>query len=185
MTEIRNDGLLNADHILGALALHQVEFVLIGSYGAIVQGIELPLTDVDIVPAGGTSNLERLVDALKALAATRINAAPGESPFPTFFDDPSSIMSNDVWNLKTPSGKLDLVLHPSGFDGGYSAFLRNARQLQITSSDHATPITVLVADAYDIYLSKRRAGRDKDRAMLKAFESVVRKHYKNQGGPTS
>jgi len=184
VTEGPEDGLLNADHILAVLAHHQVEFVLVGSYGAIVQGVELPLTDIDIVPDGGQLNLERLVEALKELAATRINAAPGESLIPTFFDDPSAIMKNDVWNLKTPSGKLDLVLHPSGFDSGYDAFIRNARQLQITGSGHAAPITVLVADAYDIYLSKRRAGRGKDHAMLKAFESVVREHYKHQEAPT-
>jgi hypothetical protein len=43
--------------------------VLVGSYSAIVQGVDLPMTDLDIVPATGPANRDRLVAALKELGA--------------------------------------------------------------------------------------------------------------------
>ena len=44
------DSDLRAVPILAALERHGVSYVLVGSYGAIVQGIDLPMTDLDIVP---------------------------------------------------------------------------------------------------------------------------------------
>ena len=63
------DSDLRAVPILAALERHDVSFVLVGSYGAIVQGVDLAMTDLDIVPATGAANRDRLVAALKDLGA--------------------------------------------------------------------------------------------------------------------
>ena len=63
------DSDLRAVPILAALERHHVSYVLVGSYGAIVQGVDLAMTDLDIVPATGSANRDRLVAALKDLGA--------------------------------------------------------------------------------------------------------------------
>ncbi len=58
---------LNAAPIVAALAKHGVKYVIVGSYGAIVQMVPLPMTDIDIVPSVTEDNLVRVASALAEL----------------------------------------------------------------------------------------------------------------------
>ena len=63
------DALFDPGHILEVLDRHQVEFVLVGGLGARAHGATRPTSDIDLVPRGEHSNLERLAAALKELGA--------------------------------------------------------------------------------------------------------------------
>lgn len=52
--------------ILDALLEHQVDFVLVGTLAAVVQGAPVTTHDVDIVPARTPANLDRVMAALFA-----------------------------------------------------------------------------------------------------------------------
>lgn len=64
-----DDSDLRAVPILATLERHGVAYVMVGSFGAIVQGVDLPVTDLDIVPASGEENSRWLVAALRDLNA--------------------------------------------------------------------------------------------------------------------
>ena len=62
------DSDLRAVPILAALkTARRVPYVLVGGYGAIVEGVDLPMTDLDIVPATGSANRGRLLAAFHDL----------------------------------------------------------------------------------------------------------------------
>ncbi|HWH33479.1 MAG TPA: hypothetical protein VNU01_12485, partial [Egibacteraceae bacterium] len=51
--------------ILRVLLEHEVQFVVIGGYGAYLQGSPVPTLDVDVTPSARRDNLERLASALR------------------------------------------------------------------------------------------------------------------------
>ena len=55
--------------ILGVLAEHDVEFIVIGGLCAVLHGVPINTRDVDIVHARDPANIDRLVLALEALSA--------------------------------------------------------------------------------------------------------------------
>jgi len=63
---------LRAAPILSALGRHGVDFVTIGSYGAILQNVDVPMTEIDIVLKDTHENRRRLVSALDELDAREL-----------------------------------------------------------------------------------------------------------------
>ena len=84
------DSDLRAVPILAALGRHDVSFVLVGSYGVIVQGVDLAMADLDIVPAMGAANRDRLVAALKDLGARGRRGVVVEAAY-ELMEDPSRL----------------------------------------------------------------------------------------------
>lgn len=64
----------NPAAMLEVLANHNVAYILIGGYAALLQGSGMATIDIDIVPDRTTTNLANLAAALKDLDA-RIRAA--------------------------------------------------------------------------------------------------------------
>lgn len=54
-------------HLCQVLNLHQVEYVIFGSFAGRLQGAPLRTVDVDVVPEMSERNLQRLCDALNSL----------------------------------------------------------------------------------------------------------------------
>jgi hypothetical protein len=67
-----------------------VAYVLAGSYGAIAQGVDVPMTDLDIVPAIGAVNWDRLVAALRDLRASERRGEALEAAY-ELMKNPSSL----------------------------------------------------------------------------------------------
>jgi hypothetical protein len=149
--------------ILEVLERHDVSYVLIGGYAAVVHGSPMLTNDVDITPATDRENLERLSTALTELEA-RVRAE-GLDPLP-FNHSGESLGASPIWNLTTKYGDLDISLTPSG-TRGYDDLRRDAVEITL----RGTP--VLLASLADIVRSKGAANRDKDRRALPVLRELL------------
>lgn len=140
------DSDLRAVPIIAALERHGVAYVLMGSYGAIVQGVDLPMTDLDIVPATGAENRDRLVAALKDLGARERRGEATEVAY-ELMDDPSQLLDTTFWTFRTEYGDLDVVLRPAGFPRGYDDLVDSVVIIRLADeSDPDLQVDAVVAD---------------------------------------
>lgn len=146
--------------LLRVLADHEVDLIVIGGVAARLRGAPLLTQDVDVTPATGRANLERLVKALETLGAKlRTATDPDGVAFPF---DAQLLESSNVWTLTTAHGDLDLIIEPAGTTG-YRDFARDAEEMTVSLD----PLVVVkVASLADVIRSKAASGRDKDRAAL-------------------
>lgn len=143
--------------VLRVLERHRVRYVVIGAVAARIAGAPLVTQDIDVTPAGGEANLERLCAALRVLDA-RLRVSEGESvPFAV---DPEMLRTSGVWTLTTRAGDLGLCFTPSG-TGGYADLRRDSSRQQL-----AGDLTVSVASLRDVIRSKEAANRLKDQGQL-------------------
>ena len=168
----------DAPALLEVLIRHGVRFVLIGGYGAVTHGVELdpPTTVADITPEATSKNLRRLVDALVELDAKLFHDDIAGTEIPSFYADPDQLLdpNNKAVMLVTEHGALDLVMRPDGFADAYSAMSRDAVMLHAVDADgNEGALKVPVASRSHIYLSKKTAGRSKDRKHLPALARAM------------
>jgi hypothetical protein len=158
--------------IIEALDRHGVRYVAVGSYAAIAQGVDLDLTDFDIVPATDHENLARLVDALKHLGGREKIGASTE-PIYDLGDDPISLTDTIFGEFATQFGKLDVVLRPEGFPRGYEDLVEHVVIVEIRDElEQDRTVEVVMADKAAVYESKRAAGRRKDIEALAKFDGI-------------
>ena len=137
--------------IVAVLKKHDVSYVIVGSFGAITQGVDLPMTDIDIVPSLDEENLKHLAKALDELGIESKRDAT-EDIRSELLADPSVIRDTTFWNFSTPHGGVDLVLQPSGFPEGFDALIANAKVVEIVDpEDASSTLEAIVADVRDIY----------------------------------
>ncbi|MGI8729215.1 MAG: hypothetical protein ACR2LK_04395 [Solirubrobacteraceae bacterium] len=151
--------------LLHALTDADVAFVLIG--GAALQSHGQPhrTDDIDITPERSTQNLDRLARVLNALDCRLVidPADPtGDVRLPSGYFTSAALSRQDIWNLMTTDGKLDITFQPAGFARGFDQLSERAEARQVA----LTSITVKVAALDDVEHSKRTADRPKDRAYL-------------------
>lgn len=141
-----------------------MRFVVIGAYGALAYGSNLPTEDVDVTPDPSAENLTRLSDALRALGARiRTSAVPGGLPFD---HDAASLASAGVRNLTTDYGDLGLSFVPSGTQG-FAQLDPNALELDFDG------VAVRVASLEDIIRSKQAANRPRDQRALPVLRELL------------
>ena len=144
--------------MLRTLAVHQVRFIVIGGFAAVLHGSPLFTADADVTPDPDPDNLRRLCEALRDMdARIRTPSDPDGLPFSC---DATFLLQMSMVNLRTEYGDFDLSFRPAAFDGGYQALAEHAVQFDVGG------FVVLVAALPDIIRSKERADRDKDRAAL-------------------
>lgn len=158
--------------MVAALIRHGVRYVLIGSYAAIAQGVDLPMTDLDIVPDLSPDNRARLIAALHDLHARERRGEHLESAV-ELFDNPDSLTETTFWTFATDYGDVDVVLRPAGFPRGYEDLLGHVVIVGIRDeSDPDSTIEAVMADLEAVYRSKRQAGRQKDIEALARFVGI-------------
>ena len=150
--------------ILQALNEHEVRFVLIGGFAAVIHGSPYVTTDLDVVPDVERDNLTRLSDALRELHARVWTSSEPEGL--AFAHDAESLARASMWNLVTDHGRLDLMFLPSG-TAGYEDVARDAIHLMILGTE------VDVASLADVIRSKEAAGREKDRLVLPVLRRIL------------
>ncbi|MHB1712489.1 MAG: hypothetical protein ACYCV7_14000, partial [Acidimicrobiales bacterium] len=116
--------------MFAALDRHGVRYVAVGSYPAIAQGVDLEMTDLDIVPATDEDNRVCLVEALKELHARDKRGDQFEAIY-DHIDNPSSLTDTMFWTFETDFGELDIVLRPAGFPRGYDELIENAHSVAL------------------------------------------------------
>ena len=150
------------------LARHEVHYVLIGGFAAVLAGSPFPTEDIDITPERSMANLARLSAALTEINA-RIRIPDGQSL--AFSHDATSLASMAMLNLDTDLGYLDLAMQPSGTQG-YDDLRVAAEQTEVHG------IVVTVAALADVIRSKEAAGRDKDRRVLPVLREILRRQVR-------
>ena len=100
---------LDIQGILAELSREGVDFLVIGGVAVGFHGHVRATKDVDVVPAPGEENLQKLVRVLKRLEAVVEGAdefEAGELPDPL---DPQALALGGNWVLLTRLGRLDLM----------------------------------------------------------------------------
>lgn len=172
--------------LLAILANQQVDFVITGSVGALISGVELEPGDLDITPDMNRANLERLARALVELDAKpdpdgpfgewavaadgewqwlQREARPGEREARLAWrPDPGDPTSFDHL-LTTGHGALDIV--PS-ISGTYTELA--ARAVRLSAFGHE----VLVESIADQLVTLTVPRREKDRQRVRALRALQR-----------
>jgi len=155
---------LAPDKILAVLRDHGVRYVLVGGFAAVIHGSPYVTVDVDVVPDRSEENMRRLSDALRALNA-RVWTSSEPEGIP-FGHDARSLAGNNVWNLVTDHGRLDVTFVPAGTTG-YDDLARDAVHLSILG------VETDVASLADVIRSKEAADREKDRIVVPVLRRIL------------
>jgi len=154
--------------ILQTLAKHQVDFIVVGGVGAVLQGAPISTFDLDVVHSRTGENVDRLLAALEALDAhyrttgTR-EIAPGES----------HLSSSGHLLLTTRFGPLDL-LGAIGQGRGHGELLGRTVKMKVGAG-----LSVRVLDLATIIKVKEEAGKEKDRAALAVLRRTLEEKSKS------
>jgi hypothetical protein len=148
------------ERILKVLALHGVDYVVIGGIGAILQGVELPRTlDLDVAASHTRGNLKKLSAALEELnAQLRLGSAADAEALDAPIDE-RMLAGVYIVTMMTRFGPFDVLFAPPGMPPFKDLKSRSDKLRRFG-------IEVPVASLEDIVASKRAAGREKDAAHL-------------------
>lgn len=152
------------ERIIGALARHEVAYVLIGALAARLYGFPRVTADIDITPSREAANLDRLAAALRELKARVFTESVPEGL--AFDCSAKTLGGSAMWNLVTDAGRLDVAFVPSGTKG-YSDLADNARRFEVFDA------TILVASLGDIIRSKTAANRPQDRQDVPVLKAIL------------
>jgi hypothetical protein len=147
----------DVERILGALAEHSVDYVLVGGLAVQTHGHVRTTFDVDVYPRPERDNLRRLADALRALDARTLN--PGAEGLAI---TAAMLPRATLWQFETRDGAID-VLHDAPGAPTYDEL--RARSLEIDLGD----IRVAVAGRDDLINMKRASARPVDLEDLAAL----------------
>ena len=153
--------------ILRTLSEQQVEFIVVGGLGAVLQGAPIATLDLDLVHSRSPPNIDRLIPALEALDA-RYRGQAGRTMRP----DASHLASQGHQLLMTLAGPLDL-LGVIGHGRGYEELLPHTVELKAGAGAN-----VRVLDLKTLIETKEEAGRDKDRAVLAILRRTLEEKEK-------
>jgi hypothetical protein len=154
------------ERIIGVLAGHGVEYVLIGALAARLQGFPRLTADADVTPSTEPANLERLAAALRELNARVYTETVPEGL--AFDCNAASLGRAELWNLVTDAGRLDLAFRPAGTEG-YDDLRMNAVAFQVFG------VELKAASLEDIIRSKEAAGRPQDRQDVLIMREMLRR----------
>lgn len=147
----------DVERILGALAEHSVDYVLVGGLAVQTHGHVRTTFDVDVYPRPERDNLRRLAEALRALGARTLN--PGAEDLAI---TAGMLPRATLWQFETRDGAVD-VHHDAPGAPPYDDL--RARALEIDLGD----IRVAVAGRDDLINMKRASARPVDLEDLAAL----------------
>ena len=153
------DRVFHADEILGALAAHGVDFVVIGGVAVQAHGYIRLTRDLDITVRPNTLNLSRLSEAFADLEAELRTGGT------LSLTDPNGLGRAPLIPVITRAGPLDVVNieHLAGAPKSYDALREAALVVRLDS------VEVPVAGLSDLIRMKRATGRDHDLADIEAL----------------
>ncbi|MCQ3805566.1 MAG: hypothetical protein OXC98_02640 [bacterium] len=161
------------DRIATTLVAHQVNFVVIGLFGAHLHGVEVRTQDADMAYQRTEENHRRLLAALGEMDAHIRQSEDFLILLPT--DDPGLLEERNFWRLRTIYGDVDLIYTPRG--GGYEYLLPKSEVVNVRG------YPVLVASLDDIIRSKELSDRPKDRQSLPELRRFRDQQKRDWEGP--
>lgn len=147
--------------LLGVLAAHEVEFVVVGMTAGVLQGAPVTTLDLDVLHRRSPANVDRLLRALGQLGATYRHDPRGLRPAA------SHLASEGHQLLTTSLGDLDCL---GSIENGrtYEDVLPETVEMRL--SDGAT---VRVLGLAALIETKERTGRPKDLAVLPLLRATL------------
>jgi hypothetical protein len=105
---------LQAELMLGVLAEHGVDFVIIGGFALSAHGVVRGTKDIDVVPDPRPDNIGRLAAALRALNAEVMLAEDFDPSELGLVPDEGGLSLGGNWVLRTRLGRLDVMQDVAG-----------------------------------------------------------------------
>jgi predicted nucleotidyltransferase len=162
--------MINLRELLGTLARHRVEFIVVGGVAATMHGSARVTKDLDVVYARDEVNLGRLAAALRGRHPYPRGAPPG-LPFTC---DPDTLRGGLNFTLKTDLGDLDLLGEIPG-GGAYEDLLPHAIEVE------AYGIQCRCLDLETLIRVKRAAGRPRDLEAIAELYVIREERDKTEG----
>ncbi len=167
---------LDTETIFRALEDQGVRYVVVGGIAAVLHRWSGATADLDIVPAGGSANLNKLGRALRLLNAVvyvepnRVDLfADGKPPEANDFGyTAEGLRRHPVWHLTSDSGSIDLSFRIDGV-GDYGILISGAESRAVFG------LKIMVASLEHVITSKRAVGRPKDLRVLPELEELHKK----------
>lgn len=164
---------LDTEMIFQAFEDEGVQYVVVGGIAAVLHRWSGATADLDIVPAGGSANLDRLGRALRSLDAV-VYADPERNDLfadgkPPEADDfgytAEGLRRHRVWHLTSDSGPIDLSFQIDGV-GDYETLRSKAEPRAVFG------LRVMIASLDHVIASKRAVARPKDLRVLPELEEL-------------
>lgn len=141
--------------ILQTLRKAQIDFIVVGGVGGVLQGAPITTFDLDIVHSRDAPNIERLLAALEILAARyRTPGAEQKKPARSHLRSPGHQL------LMTRAGPLDL-LGTIGQGYGYDELIGDTIQMEIGKG-----LQIRVLKLETLIAVKEQTAGEKDKAAL-------------------
>ena len=150
-------------HLLQTLIKHNVDFIIVGGVGAVLQGAPLSTFDLDIVHSQSGPNLERLKEALLELDA-RLREHKSQKISPQI----KHLAGSGHLLLSSLAGPID-VLAWIGNKRDYNSLLPHTVDLKLDESR-----TIKVLDLETIIQTKVEAGREKDKLHISVIKETLK-----------
>ncbi len=147
--------------LLSNLALHEVDFILIGGLAAVAHGSARLTQDVDILYSRDRQNLERLVRALEE-GKPYLRGAPPGLPFRWNVE---TLHRGLNFTLETRLGDIDLWGVIAG-GGDFEILLPHTIKIELFGH------TIRVLGIEKLIEVKRAAGRPKDMEAIAELEAI-------------
>ena len=160
---------MNFEAALKSLTTAKVNFIVVGAYAAVVQGVGLVTRDLDICYERTSENMKRLATALAPYHPNLRGAPPG-LPFTL---DERTLAQGMNFTFQTDFGDIDLLGELSGV-GQFRDLDNDAVVLKLYG------MQVRVASLDALIRSKRAAGRPKDLVALTELEAIRESRSKNK-----
>lgn len=151
----------NVAQLLHRLVEHDVAFVVIGGFAAVVHGSNRVTQDVDVVFERTEANLQRLLEALSGIRPCHRFV----SPHRPLAGDAADLATHMNLYLETDLGTLDLLGEVTGV-GDFASARARSIEVEMWGS------TCRVLDLDALIDAKRALGRDKDREVLIELEAL-------------
>ena len=153
--------------ILSCLAAHDVDFIVVGGVGAVLQGAPIATFDLDVVHLREPHNIGKLLAALDSLGAT-YREPPGRKIIP----NRSHLISSDHQLLISRFGPLDLP-GVIGSKHDYQDLLPESKVVEISKG-----LKVRVLGLSAIIKTKEETGGEKDQALLPVLRHTLEEKSK-------
>lgn len=147
--------------LLGALAKHHVDCIIVGGLAATIHGSARLTQDVDVCYARSPANLKRVVAALKPLSPYLRGAPPG-LPFQWSV---ATLQHGLNFTLTTTAGPIDLLGEVAG-GGSYEQMLRHTVATRLFGHEFRC------LDLAWLIRTKRAAGRPRDIEAISELEAL-------------
>jgi hypothetical protein len=141
---------LDAERILGALAEHSVDYVIVGGLAVQTHGHVRTTVDIDLYPSPERRNLARLAEALNALDARILN--PGSDGLTI---DAMMFPRATLWQFATRHGAVDVLFDAPGAPP-YDQLRGRALEIELGE------LRLAVAGRDDLISMKRASARPVD-----------------------